>query len=63
MTDNKSDFQALEELTGLLEEIEMSLHAKNRITGGESNFLWHLAEAIRATGRLATATSTLQKIN
>jgi hypothetical protein len=41
------------ELADMLEEIGLRLHSKNRIGGGESQFLWMLAEAIRSTGRLA----------
>ncbi|WP_324752776.1 hypothetical protein [Roseovarius sp. Pro17] len=49
------DFHTPEELQDLLERIGMRLHAKNRIAGGESVFLWHLAETLRATGRMAVA--------
>ena len=54
MTQKDVDFQSAEELAALLEEIGLSLHAKNRIAAGESNFLWCLAEVIRSVGRLAT---------
>ena len=37
----------------MLEEIGLRLHSKNRMGGGESRFLWLLAETIRKTGRLA----------
>lgn len=37
----------------MLEELGMRLHAKNRIGGGESGYLWLLAEAIRGAGRMA----------
>jgi hypothetical protein len=57
-----NDFQTLEKLQGVLEEIGMGLHAKNRIVGGESLFLWHLAEALRATGRLASAANNEPKL-
>lgn len=50
-----NDFQTLEELQGLMEQIGIGLHAKNRIAGGDSPFLWYLAEALRATGRLGLA--------
>lgn len=49
----KADFSSPRELADLLETIGLRLHAKNRIAGGESNFLWHLAETIRGAGRLA----------
>jgi hypothetical protein len=48
------DFGSPEELAELLETIGLKLHAGNRIGGGESGYLWHLAETIRKTGRLAT---------
>jgi hypothetical protein len=51
----KVDFQSVEELAALLEEIGLTLHAKNRTAGGESNFVWHLAEAIRSLGQLAAS--------
>ena len=54
MTVNSADFETLEELAGLLEALGLRLHAKNRIAGGESVYLWHLAETIRKTGHLAT---------
>ena len=49
------DFQSIEELAAILEEIGLTLHAKNRIAGGESNFVWHLAEAIRSMSELAAS--------
>lgn len=48
------DFRSPEELSALLEQVGMTLHAKNRIAGGESNFTWYLAEAIRSISQLAT---------
>ena len=51
--ERSSDFRSPEELAELLETIGLKLHAKNRIGGGESGYLWHLAETIRKTGRLA----------
>lgn len=53
MTDQTGEFRTREELGDLLENIGLRLHAKNRTAAGESVFLWHLAEALRATGRLA----------
>ena len=55
MGDDKSEFQTPDELQDLLERIGLRLHAKNRIAGGESEFYWYLAEALRATGRLTLA--------
>lgn len=49
------DFQSVGELAALLDEIGLTLHAKNRIAGGESNFVWHLAEAIRSVSQLAAS--------
>lgn len=52
MMDKSADFGSLEDLAELLEAIGLRLHAKNRI-GGESGYVWHLAETIRGAGRLA----------
>ena len=46
-------FGSLEELAAMLEEIGLRLHSKNRIAGGESTYLWLLAETIIKSGRLA----------
>lgn len=46
-------FGSLEELAAMLEEIGLRLHSKNRIAGGESRYLWLLAETIIKSGRLA----------
>ncbi len=54
MTRQTADFGSLEELAALLEAIGLRLHAKNRIAGGESGYVWHLAETIRNAGHLAT---------
>lgn len=54
LADKEVDFQSFEELAEILEKIGLSLHAKNRIAGGEDNFVWYLAEAIRSVGQLAT---------
>ena len=54
MNSDTADFRSLEELVELLEAIGLRLHAKNRISGGESGYLWHLAEIIRDAGRMAT---------
>lgn len=53
MTEENGAFGSPKELAELLERIGLRLHAKNRVAGGESNYLWHLAEAIRGMGRLA----------
>ena len=53
MADQDSDFRTHEELRDLLERIGLKLHAKNRIAGGEDTLVWHIAETIRAAGRLA----------
>lgn len=53
MDKTQIDFDSHEELAEILENIGFAIHAKNRIYGGESNFLWLLAETIRKTGRLA----------
>ena len=53
MADQRGTFGSPAELADLLESIGLRLHAKNRIGGGESNYLWHLAETIRGAGRLA----------
>jgi hypothetical protein len=53
MTRQTADFGSLEELAALLEAIGLRLHAKNRIAGGESGYVWHLAETIRNVGHLA----------
>ncbi len=46
-------FENLAELEQMLDQIGLGLHARNRVHG-ESQYLWHLAELIRAAGRLAT---------
>ncbi len=46
-------FGSLEELAAMLEEIGLRLHSKNRIAGGESKYLWLLAETIIKSGRLS----------
>ncbi len=53
MKEHTVDFTSPEQLAELLETIGLRLHAKNRIAGGESGYLWHLAEVLRAAGRLA----------
>ncbi len=53
MKQRGDEFSDLADLSRLLEAIGTRLHAKNRIGGGESNFLWFLAETIRKAGRLA----------
>lgn len=53
MTINSVDFRSLDELAELLEGLGLRLHAKNRIAGDESGYLWHLAETIRKAGLLA----------
>lgn len=53
MADKDVDFQSFEELAAILEKIGLSVHAKNRIAGGEDNFVWYLAEAVRSVGQLA----------
>lgn len=53
MKEEKLDFRTPAELASKLEWIGLALHAKNRISGGESGFLWHLAETIRKAGKLA----------
>ncbi len=53
MAEGKGAFGSPQELADLLEAIGLRLHAQNRIAGGESNYLWHLAEVIRGAGRLA----------
>lgn len=50
--DKSADFGSLEDLAELLEAIGLRLHANNRI-GGESGYVWHLAETIRSASRLA----------
>lgn len=53
MAKENGAFRSPQELADLLEDIGLRLHAQNRIAGGESNYLWHLAEVIRGAGRLA----------
>ena len=53
MAEKGLTFGSPTELADMLEEIGLRLHSKNRISGGESQFLWMLAEAIRGTGQLA----------
>lgn len=53
MNTNLAEFGSRQELAELLEAIGLRLHAKSRIAGGESGYLWHLAETIRSAGRLA----------
>ncbi len=50
---NEFNFESIRDLADILEYLGLRLHAKNRISGGESKFLWHLAEIIRASGHLA----------
>lgn len=57
MNEHAADFGSPEELAHLLERIGLRLHAKNRIAGGESGYLWHLAQTIRSCGRLAASAS------
>jgi hypothetical protein len=56
MSDNLVDARTPEDLQALLEQIGCRLHAKNRIAGGESNFIWYLAEVLRGAGRLSLRT-------
>jgi len=53
MSNGVGEFQSLEDLRDMLDIIGRRLHAKNRIAGGENDFLWMMAEVIRATGRLS----------
>lgn len=53
MNEHAGNFGSPEGLAELLERIGLRLHAKNRIAGGESGYIWHLAEVIRGAGRLA----------
>lgn len=53
MNNNEVNFESVRDLANVLERLGLRLHAKNRISGGESKFLWHLAEIIRASGHLA----------
>ena len=46
------DFKSPQELTQLLDSTSRRLHYINRVSG-ESNFVWHLAELIRAVGQMA----------
>lgn len=43
MNSDTANFGSLQELAELLEAIGIRLHAKNRISGGESGYLWHRA--------------------
>lgn len=45
-------FRTPRQLAERLGQMGLQLHAKNRIGGGESNFLWHLAEVLHGVGRL-----------
>ena len=56
-------FGSPEELAAMLEEIGLRLHSKNRMGGGESEFLWLLAETIRKTGRLALRTEDRSELD
>jgi hypothetical protein len=47
------DFKSPEELAELLQAVGRRLHGFNRISGGESGYLWNLAEIIRGCGQLA----------
>lgn len=40
-------FKSPQELKRILQPLSLGLHARNRVAG-ESNFVWHMAEAIRA---------------
>lgn len=53
MTTDHSEFRTPDELRDLLDRIGRRLHTINRVGGGESVYLWHVAETIRAVGRLA----------
>lgn len=53
MKSDEINFESVRDLADVLERLGLKLHAKNRISGGESKFLWHLAEIIRASGHLA----------
>ncbi|MDX8349176.1 hypothetical protein SLH49_14415 [Cognatiyoonia sp. IB215446] len=41
--DKDLSFRTPDELARMLEALSRSLHAKNRISGGESGFSWHIA--------------------
>jgi hypothetical protein len=49
------EFRNPEDLSRVLEQLGLKLHAKNRIALGESAFYWHLAETIRKLSRLAAS--------
>jgi hypothetical protein len=53
MAEQIGAFGSPKELAKLLESVGLRLYAKYRIEGGESIYLWHLAETIRGAGRLA----------
>ena len=52
MTVPELNFESPAQLDRLLDHISRRLHYINRVSG-ESNYMWHLAELICATGRLA----------
>lgn len=58
MDEQRGGFTGPEDLADLLEEIGMRLHARNRISAGESVYYWHLAEVIRKAGCLARLATT-----
>lgn len=53
MEEQVINFHSPEDLAKILEQIGMRLHAKNRMSAGESVYYWHLAEVIRKAGLLA----------
>ena len=58
MEEQEISFNSPEDLAILLEQVGMRLHAKNRISGSESVYYWHLAEVIRKAGLLARLAGT-----
>ena len=50
----KPPFRDLDELADILDALGNHLHAKNRISLGESGFYWHIAETLRSLARLST---------
>lgn len=53
MTGQQPSFRSPHELAELLHAVGQRLHGMNRIGGGESGYLWNLAEAIKGCGKLA----------
>lgn len=47
------EFRNPEELKALLDLASRRLHYINRVAGGESHYIWHLAQMIKAVGDLA----------